>query len=198
MILSDKGIRTSLGEGALTITPFDDRLVKRNSYLLRLHTAFRRIDTDAVLDTADPDALAAAAGRLTEADSIVLTPDSLVLGCSAERLGLAADMVGLLSGVSDLARLGVQIHCTSQLVNAGFAHSRPSRVVFELSTVGGRKVLLHAGTPICHLVLFTLCSPTTYPHPSGRTGQDGPEPSRLLQQFGHFYAAEPPSPSLPA
>ncbi|MET9357468.1 hypothetical protein ABZY14_31560 [Streptomyces sp. NPDC006617] len=188
MILSDEGIRTSLAEGSLAITPFDDRLVKRNSYLLRLHTAFRRIDTDAVLDTADAHALAAAAGRVTEADSIVLTPDSLVLGCSVERLGLAGGMAGLLSGVSDVARLGVQIHCTSQLINAGFAHNQPSRVVFELSTVGGRKVRLHSGTPICHLVLITLCSPTTYAQQSGRTGQDGPEPSRLLQQFGHFYA----------
>ncbi|GAA2280283.1 dCTP deaminase [Actinomadura sp. NPDC048955] len=188
MILSDTDIRKSIADGSLTITPFDERLVKRNSYLLRLHSQFRRISGDAIVDTADPVSLRAGAGAAFRSESVVVTPDALVLACSRERIGLPADTVGILSGISNVARLGVMVHCTSQLVNAEFGDESPSRLVLEVSTVGGRSVRLYAGTPLCHLVLCKLVSPTAPRESSRRTGQEGPDPSELLSQFGHFYA----------
>ncbi|MFD9977749.1 dCTP deaminase [Streptomyces sp. NPDC059017] len=188
MILSDQDILGAVRGGDIGITPFDERLVKRNSYLLRLAGPFRRIEGDEILDTADPESFARCEGVLEAGESVVLTPDALVLAGTRERVSLAPSLVGLLSGISNVARLGVQVHATSQLVNAGFAHGAPSRLVFELSTVGGRRVRLYAGTPVCHLVFARLSAPAGARHPSGRTGQLGTAPSRLLDQFGHFYA----------
>lgn len=195
MILADQDIRRARENGEIQITPFDDRLVKRNSYLLRLAGPFRRLQGDTVLDTADPDSFTACEGTVEDGPSVLLTPDSLVLAGSCERVGLAPSLAGLLSGISNVARLGVQVHATSQLVNAGFAEGNPTPVVFELSTVGGRRVRLYPGTPLCHLVFARLSAPAAARRPSGRTGQRGTDPSRLLEQFGSFYRdirAEPP------
>jgi deoxycytidine triphosphate deaminase len=188
VILSDQDILRAVDCGDIAITPFDERLVKRNSYLLRLAGPFRRIQGDEILDTADPHSFDRCEGVLETGDSVLLTSDALVLAGTQERVGLAPSLVGLLSGISNVARLGVQVHATSQLVNAGFAHGDPSHLVFELSTVGGRRVRLYSGTPVCHLVFAQLSAPSVGARPSGRTGQRGTDPSRLLDQFGHFYA----------
>ncbi|MEU5822075.1 dCTP deaminase [Streptomyces sp. NPDC047803] len=188
MILSGAEIRQAVRSGEMGITPFDDRLVKRNSYLLRLSGPFRRLEGDEVVDTADPESFRRAEGTVEDGESVVLTPDTLVLAGTHERVGLAPSLVGLLSGISNVARLGVQVHATSQLVNAGFAYGDPSPLVLELCTVGGRRVRLYRGTPVCHLVLARLSVPATGSVPSARTGQRGTDPSRLLEQFGHFYA----------
>ncbi|MGQ4436288.1 MULTISPECIES: dCTP deaminase [unclassified Streptomyces] len=187
MILTDQEIRQALDAGEIHITPFDEHLVKRNSYLLRLVGPFRRIQGDDILDTADPDSFTRCEGTVETGNSVLLTSDSLVLAGSYERVGLAPTLAGLLSGISNVARLGVQVHATSQLVNAGFAHDDPSPLVFELSTVGARQVRLYAGTPICHLILARLSGPAAMNRPSGRSGQRGTDPSQLLRQFGHYY-----------
>ncbi|MYU47827.1 hypothetical protein GTV15_09810, partial [Streptomyces sp. SID7803] len=188
MILSGAEIRQAVRSGEMGITPFDDRLVKRNSYLLRLSGPFRRLEGDEVVDTADPpESFRRAEGTVEDGDSVVLTPDTLVLAGTHERVGLAPpSLVGLLSGISNVARLGVQVHATSQLVNAGFAYGDPSPLVLELCTVGGAAAYASTGgaPPVCHLVLARLSVPATGSVPSARTGQRGTDPSRLLEQFG--------------
>jgi len=193
VILSDQDIRRARDDGDLHISPFDDRLVKRNSYLLRLAGPFRRIQGSGIVDTADPASFGENEGEIETGASVLLTPDTLVLAGTHERVGLAPSLAGLLSGISNVARLGVQVHATSQLINAGFAHGDPSPLVFELSTIGGRRVRLYSGTPLCHLVLARLATPTAQPRPSRRTGQHGTDPSRLLDQFGHFYLGGVPA-----
>ena len=187
--MSDIDIAAAIRAGEIRIEPFDERLLRRNSYLLRLAGHFRRIRTDRVIDTAVPEDYRHARGTLEDGPAVVIDPESLVLGCSVERIGVSTGIVGLLSGVSNVARLGVTVHCTSQLVNAGFSYTDPGCLVFELATLGRMHVRLHAGTPLCHLIFARLESPTTDLAPSRRHAQHGPDASTLLAQFGAFYAS---------
>jgi dCTP deaminase len=191
MFLSDHDIETAIADGEISIHPFDRRLLKRNSYLLRLAPDHRRIAPGFVVDTADPEHYPFLQGVDGTADSFVVDAESLVLGCSLEQISVSASIIGMLSGISNVARLGVLLHSTSEIVNAGFARGKPSRLVFEMATIGGMRVRMYSGTPVCHLLFARLQTPTRHAVDSERTGQDGPDPSRLLAQFGHFFQPDP-------
>jgi dCTP deaminase len=190
VFLSDGDIHQAIERGEIQIDGFDPRLVKRNSYLLRLGDQFRMIQPTSVFDTAAPDDYLTKVGEVSRSGSIELTPDRLVLGVSLERIGLSPGLMGVLSGISNVARLGVLLHSTSEFVNAGFSFGSPSAVVFEMATIGGMRVRMYAGTPVCHLAFARLVTPTEYPEKSARTGQGAPDPSSLLDQFGHFFTPD--------
>lgn len=186
MILSNDEIDNCIHDGRIVIQPFDPRLVKRNSYLLRLASLFRVIDNKQIIDICDPTSFDLENCPLIDSKTFVIEPGKFVLGCSLERISIPRDMIGILSGISNVARLGIQIHTTSYLINAGYGLEQPSRITFEISTVASMRVKLYYNMPICHLVFIKMTGPTSYPIPSARTGQDGPEFSNLFDQFGHF------------
>jgi dCTP deaminase len=179
-------ILRAIDAGDIVIDPLRPELVKRNSIVLRLGGQFRRISSDEVLDIADPECMARNAGEAFEGKTVDVDSDSVVLASSFETVSLAPDLVGVLSGITNVARLGTVVHATSAFVNAGYGWGRPGRVVFELSTLGRLRVRLYRGLPICHLAIVRLGERTSYPAPSARTGQDAPGHSDLFTQFGRF------------
>ena len=190
-LLSNREIEAAVRKGDIVIDPFIPELVKRNSYLLRLGERFRRIDARGIVDTADPASMSQHEGVEFEDDSVVVTHRSLIIASSLETIAVAPDLVGILSGISNVARLGVVVHAASEFVNAGYGREAASRVVFELATVGGREVRLWRGTPVCHLAFVRMKQPADYPETSARTGQDGPGASRLFSQFGRYIERRP-------
>jgi dCTP deaminase len=185
-VLSHKQIKTAIDAGEISIDPFTPELLKRNSYVLRLGGQFRRLRSDEVLDIADGDCMRRNAGEAFEAADVVVDSTSLLLASSFERISLAPDLVGVLSGITNIARLGTLVHATSAFVNAGYGWGHPGRVVFELATIGGLRVRLYRGLPVCHLAIFRLKEATVYPEASARTGQDAPGHSELFAQFGKY------------
>lgn len=185
-MLSHGEIIRAMKNRQVSIDPFTPELVKRNSYLLRLGSDFRRLCSDEVLDIADEDCMRRNSGREFSADNVVIDSDSVLLASSFERISLAPDLVGVLSGISNIARLGVIVHATSEFVNAGYGWGAPGRVVFEMATLGRMRVRLYRGLPICHLAIFRLGEATTFPLPSARTGQDRPGNSEIFYQFGKY------------
>lgn len=185
-MLSHAELARAMESGDLAIDPFTPELLKRNSYVLRLGGQFRRVRSDEVIDIADSDSMTRNSGEEFEASSLIVDSESLVLASSFERISLAPDLVGVLSGITNVARLGVVVHSTSAFINAGYGSGKPGRVVFELATLGRLKVKLYRGLPICHLAVFRLGEATTYGSPSARTGQDAPGRSDLFNQFGHL------------
>lgn len=185
-MLSHGEILRAIEAGEIVIDPLTPELIKRNSYVLRLGGQFRRIEPDGVIDVRDADSLERNAGKEFEAASVEVNSTSLVLASSFEKIALAPHFVGVLSGITNVARLGTLVHATSAYVNAGYGWGHPGRVVFELATVGSLRVELYRGLPICHLAIFRLEEATTYAKPSARTGQDAPGKSDLMAQFGHL------------
>ena len=185
-VLSHGEIIACIDDGRIKIDPFTPELVKRNSYVLRLGGQFRRIKTDEVLDIRDPEVMRRNQGEEFQAPDIEIDSTSLVLASSFERISLAPDLVGVLSGITNVARLGALVHATSEFVNAGYGWGHPGRVIFELATVGNLRVRLYRGLPICHIAFFRMNEATAYAKPSARTGQDSPGNSDLYGQFGHL------------
>jgi dCTP deaminase len=185
-VLSHSEILRCIERGEIVLDPFTPELVKRNSYVLRLGGQFRRITTNDVLDICDPDVMARNAGETFDAPDVEINSTSLVLASSFERVSLAPDLVGVLSGITNVARLGTLVHATSEFVNAGYGWGHPGRVIFELATVGGLRVRLYRVLPICHIAFFRMAEASSFSKPSARTGQDSPGESDLFRQFGHL------------
>lgn len=185
-MLSNGEIESAIAKGEIAIDPFDPHLVKRNSYLLRLGDQFRRIDSEGVVDTADGSSMESHAGHAFTNDNVLVSGNHLILASSLEAIAIAPNLVGVLSGISNVARLGVLVHAASEFINAGYGREERSRVVFELATIGGRKVRLWSGTPICHLAFIRMERASEFATQSARTGQDAPGASELTKQFGHF------------
>lgn len=185
-MLSHTEILGCLEKGEISIDPLTPELVKRNSYVLRLGNQYRRIASDEILDIRDPEVMARNSGQIFESAHVEVNSSSLVLASSLERIALAPDLVGVLSGITNVARLGTLVHATSEFVNAGYGWGQPGRVVFELATVGNLRVRLYRGLPICHLAFFRLNAAEPFGRPSARTGQDVPGESDLFRQFGHL------------
>jgi len=79
----------------------------------------------------------------------VLRPGKTIHGITRERLRLPPDIAGWLEGRSRYARLGLMIHVTSGFIAPGV----DSRQVLEMSNVAGRPLGIHAGVPVCQVVL---------------------------------------------
>lgn len=186
LVLSHGEILRCIDAGEIALEPFTPELVKRNSYVLRLGGQFRRIASNELLDIRDEEVMSRNSGEAFEAPDVEVNSTSLVLASSFEKVSLAPDIVGVLSGITNMARLGTLVHATSEFVNAGYGWRRPGRVVFELATVGGLRVRLYRGLPICHMAFFRMREQTSYEKPSARTGQDSPGQSDLMRQFGHL------------
>jgi len=171
MFLSDHDIKQAIDEGEISIEPFDRRLLKRNSYLLRLAPppppdrprVRRRHGHAAHYDLAQ--------GVPDTAESFVVDHDSLVLGCSLEQISvLPVDHRG---AVRHLQR-GPPRRAPAQHVGDRERRLRPGQpvpLVFEMATIGGMRVRLYAGTPVCHL----LFRPTPVADPATRSTANAPD-----------------------
>lgn len=191
-MLNRTEITAAIDRGNIAIDPLTPELIKRNSYVLRLGSKFRRLRSHEIIDIADPDSMSRNAGETFESDSVVIDSDSVVLASSFETISLAPNLAGVLSGISNVARLGTLVHATSAFINAGYGWGQPGRVVFEIATLGRLRVKLYTGIPICHLAIVRLAGAADYPSPSARTGQDWPGQSDLFAQFGHLIESAAP------
>jgi dCTP deaminase len=90
----------------------------------------------------------------------IMHPSELVLAITRERLELADDLVGRLEGRSSLARLGIIVHGTSNVFDAGWR----GHPVLELGNIGRMPVALYPRMRICSFTFEELSSPAEVPY----------------------------------
>src|SRR6058998_3088990 len=129
MILTHDVILAEIAKGRLAIEPLAPEQIGPASIDLHLGDEIRVFD-----DGTDP---------------IEVTEDADYRAVTRERLHLPPDVGGWLEGRSRYARLGLMIHVTSGFVAPGVN----SRQVLEMSNVAGRPLAIHAGVPVCQIVL---------------------------------------------
>lgn len=90
--------------------------------------------------------------RLTAAQDggLVLHPGQLVLALSLEYLKIPSDLWGQLEGRSTWARVGLQVHATAGMVDAGFQ----GYLTFELQNTGNLPLALYPGLRVGQLAFF--------------------------------------------
>lgn len=101
-----------------------------------------------------------------------------ILASTQETVHIPNDIVGMVNGKSSLGRQGLVIHQTAGFIDPGFK----GQITLELTMVSNKPLRLHAGQPICQLVLMRLTSAAERPYGSDGLGshyqgQQGPTPA---------------------
>jgi dCTP deaminase len=192
MVLSDRSIREEVAAGRIVIDPFDDALVQPGSVDVRVGNAFRvfRNSRYAYIDVKRPmDDLTELV--MVEGDEpFILHPGEFVLAVVAERVALPADIVASLDGKSSLGRLGLVVHQTAGIIDAGF----DGHITLELANMANLPITVYPGMRIGQLSFHTLTTPAEHPYGSGRLGskyqgQAEPTPSKYYLNFEPGYKA---------
>lgn len=150
MILTHDVILREIAAGRLAIEPLDPKQIGPASIDLHLGDEIRIMEGGPDVIEVTEDADYRAVTRLKRLDGpYVLRPGETIHAITRERLRLPPDIGGWLEGRSRYARLGLMIHVTSGFVAPGVA----TRQVLEMSNVAGRPLAIHAGVPVCQVVL---------------------------------------------
>lgn len=114
LILGSSAIRTAIREGEIVIDPYDDSRVTSNSYDFSLYHEVGWY-TGAELDSARENDFEL---HSLPREGMVLLPGSFYLGCTKEVMG-STTYVPIIKGKSSIARLGLFIHATADLIDVG-------------------------------------------------------------------------------
>jgi dCTP deaminase len=184
-LLSDTDINLLLdmdGDNAdrLRIVPLIDRSVqvKGTSIDLRLGHNFEVFQSlfESSIDACDSNADERRDSLQVEIDflhGLPILPGQFVLGHTLEYIKLPANVAAQIEGRSSFARLGVQVHMTANLVEAGFDGS----LTLEIHNNGPATVILYPGMRIAQLRVFKLANATA-------EGYDGPK-NKYRGQLSH-------------
>ena len=118
MYLSDRDIRTSLENGDISISDFDQSRLQPASYDIRLGDKFLIVKDYSVTNIDPVNKVLPEYEEIvvSREDGFILRPGITVLGTSIEKFGSEKYLIQL-SGKSSLARLGLIVHNTSGLIN---------------------------------------------------------------------------------
>ncbi len=186
MVLSDRTIREEIAAGRIVVEPFDEALVQPCSIDVRIGDSFRvfRNSRYAYIDVKRPMDDLTELVRVADGEPFILHPGEFVLGVVLERVRLPDDIVATLDGKSSLGRLGLVVHQTAGVVDAGF----DGHITLELANMANLPITVYPGMRIGQLTFMTLTTPAERPYGSAALGskyqgQAEPTPSRYYLNF---------------
>jgi dCTP deaminase len=130
MILTGPEIQRQVAAGNIHISPFNSTQVSPNSYDFRLGCQIAWYVND-TLDCRRPNDIVTAT---IPDEGIVLRPDRIYLGSTLERMG-SRHYVPIIRARSSIARLGLFIHVTADLIDIG--------------SINHWTLQMHAVQPVC-------------------------------------------------
>ncbi|OGH12153.1 MAG: dCTP deaminase [Candidatus Levybacteria bacterium RIFCSPHIGHO2_01_FULL_40_10] len=166
MVLSDRDIKKALQDKKIVITPKPDLATQlgSNSLDLRLGNIFRIFDHSkhAFIDPAKKDYSNEITKKVVVADGepFIMQPGDFVLAVTLERVKIPSNMMGRLEGRSSLGRLGIVVHSTASIFDAGW----DGKCVLELGNMGRMAVKLTPGMRICAMSFEQLSSEADIPY----------------------------------
>jgi dCTP deaminase len=186
MVLSDRTIREEIAAGLVVFDPFGDASVQPCSVDVRVGSTFRvfRNSRYPYIDVKLPMDDLTELVTVAEDEPFILHPGEFVLGVVLERVALPDDVVATLDGKSSLGRLGLVVHQTAGVVDAGF----DGHITLELANVANLPITVYPGMRIAQLSFLTMTTPADRPYGSGTLGskyqgQAEPTPSRYHLNF---------------
>jgi dCTP deaminase len=186
MVLSDTAITRLIDAGRIAIDPYDPALMQPASLDVRVDRLFRVFRNsrypyiDVKREMEDLTELV----RVGRDEPFILHPGEFVLGVVAERVALPDDIVATLDGKSSLGRLGLVVHQTAGVIDAGF----DGHITLELANMANLPITVYPGMRIAQLSFLTLSTPADHPYGSTKLGskyqgQAEPTPSRYYLNF---------------
>ncbi len=104
----------------------------------------------------------------------MLGQGALYLAVTRETLTVPRDLMALLHGISSLGRLGLLVHVTAGLIDAG----NTLKPTLELVSLGG-SILLRPGMRIAQVTYHELFAPAARPYDGKYRDDTEPVPSRM-------------------
>jgi dCTP deaminase len=89
---------------------------------------------------------------------VKLKPNDFILAITQEKITLSNNFAGFLSGRSRFARLGLQVHSSSNFVHPGVSNKQ----VFEIKNVGKNALILKPGLKIGQIIFFEVKGKSDY------------------------------------
>ena len=193
-LLSDNDINQLLdissepkdGNGRLRIVPLIDRnrQISGSTIDLRLGHNFEVFQAlvESVVDACDSDVDMRQDSLEVEIDflqGLSILPGQFVLGHSLEYIKLPRNVAAQIEGRSSFARLGIQVHMTANLVEAGF----DGCLTLEIHNNGPVTVVLYPGMRIAQLRLFRMASTPSAPYDRGTSKYRGQLSHNKTKQF---------------
>ena len=185
MILSDRDIKKAIAAGRIKVDPAPDYTTQLGSCSLDLRLGnevrvFRPAKTTHV-DVRHMQEAEKIMEELVipEGEPLVLHPGDLVLATTLEWLEIADDLIGRIEGRSSLGRLGVIVHGTASIFDAGWK----GKPVMELGNLGVVPVLLWPGMRVCAFTFEELSSPAEVPYTAKKDGKYVRQAKPLASRF---------------
>jgi len=181
-LIGPRGMLRLALSGRLVVDPWPVHPVRSTSLVLHLGNRGRRLlESEDPLDLTDPREAERNAGPEFEFSRLEVRPGDFLLLRTHERLRLPADLAGVLSNLSHLARLGLDVHLGSTFVQAGFGSTRPTPLTLEVSSRNPTPLTLRPMMPICHLALAEIRG--SHPILGTYDGTEGLAPSLISTEL---------------
>lgn len=193
MILSDRDIKKAIAAGRIKVDPAPDYSTQLGSCSLDLRLGNEaRVFRPSRTTHVDVRHMQEAEKMMEEliipdGEPLVLHPGDLVLATTLEWLEIADDLIGRIEGRSSLGRLGVIVHGTASIFDAGWK----GKPVMELGNLGVVPVLLWPGMRVCAFTFEELSSPAEVPYTSKAAGKYVRQSKPLASRFAEETENKP-------
>ena len=177
MILSDIKIKEYLADNVITvIPPCKDSDIRPVGIRLHLHAEILIPVADQIVDLENPVKIKYETIKITDT-GYILKPNDFILASTVEKIMLPPNIVGKLDGRSTIARLGLMIHCSSNIVDGN--HDEPRSIVYEIKNLGNFKIVLRKNMPLAMLVFNQLTESISQPSQSQYRNQNSVTPPNI-------------------
>jgi|SRR3989344_4633805 len=188
MVLSDRDIREAIKDKKIVITPAPDLKLALGtcSVDLRLGNVFRVFDHSRhpYIDPSKKDYSNEITKKVIvrKGEDFIMQPGDFVLAVTLERVKIPPNLMGRLEGRSSLGRIGIVVHSTASIFDAGW----DGNCVLELGNLGKMAVRLTPGMRICAMSFEELTSVVQTPYTKRKTSkykfQKEPTESRFHEE----------------
>lgn len=166
MVLSDRDLKKAIKAKKIVIKPAPDFRTQLGtcSIDLRLGYSFRVFDHSKYpyIDPSQKNFSNEITKKIEvkKGEGFIMQPGDFALAVTLERVTIPTNMMGRLEGRSSLGRLGIVVHSTASIFDAGW----DGNCVLELGNLGRMAVKLTPGMRICAMSFEQLSSEAETPY----------------------------------
>ena len=181
MILSDVTITDFIESEKIKIFPtFDNKNIRPVGMRLHLGDELLVPCPDQTIDISQASEIKYEKIKMNE-EGYTLKPGQFVLGTTIERIQLSREIVGKLDGRSTIARLGLLIHCSSDIIDGN--HEHPRSITLEMKNIGNFNLKIKPNIPIATIVFHKLTEEIQQKSQAQYNNQTGVQPPNTSGQL---------------
>jgi deoxycytidine triphosphate deaminase len=182
-MLSDVEIEAAHASGDLQIDPFHRDCLRSSSYLLRIGPKLLVAnDEPGVFDTRGTDGASHFTAVEMPDRGFDLEPGRFYLGGSVEKIGMSNSLAGWLSQLSSMARAGLSVNFSSNLIAATFGLLEPGAITFEMINFARWPIRIYPHVKFCHLAVIRHAQGARMTYPGIYGAASGPIASNFLRK----------------